>query len=315
MRPMLLAFCAMVASCGAARPIGPSALPGWQSPIQRDHPLVGRIWEVGRGRWIDEEALVTGLAGARFVLLGEKHDNLDHHVLQARVISRLARAVLPRRPAVAFEMIETTSQGAVDSALAASPTDPDAIARAVDWHHGGWPEFSGYRPVFQAALDFRHRIVAANMPVARVRALVREGLGALGPGEATRLGLDVPLPEPARTALARELQDAHCGMLPVGMIDGMVLAQRARDATMADVLVSQPDGAILVAGAGHVRKDRGVPSRLTSTARALAFEEVAPDHADPREYADRWDGALPFDYVWFTPVATNEDPCAGMRGK
>ncbi|MBI2897865.1 MAG: ChaN family lipoprotein [Deltaproteobacteria bacterium] len=281
--------------------------------MARDHPLAGRIWDAPRGRWIDETTLVAGLTGARFVLLGEKHDNRDHHVLEARVVSRLARAVLPRRPAVAFEMLEVDSQAAVDAAVAASPTDPDAIARAVEWHHGGWPEFATYRPVFQAALDLRLRVVAANLPAPKARALVREGLGSLPEGEAARLGLDRPLPDAVRAAMARELNDAHCGMLPEHMLDGMVLAQRARDATMADMLASQTGGAILVAGAGHVRKDRGIPSLLDGGAAALAFEEVAPDRTDPRDYAARWDSALPFDYVWFTPVATSDDPCAGME--
>src|SRR3989475_2352385 len=100
----------------------------------------------------------------------------------------------------------------------------------------------------------------------------------------------------------------------------MVVAQRARDAHMAERLVAgQRDGAVLIAGAGHVRTDQGVPRALAVLApdagvASVAFLEVADGWTAPADYAARFGAArLPFDYVWFTARADNADHCARLR--
>jgi hypothetical protein len=46
--------------------------------------------------------------------------------------------------------------------------------------------------------------------------------------------------------------------------------------------------------------------RVTS----VGLIEVDPEESDPAAYAARFHGtALPFDYVWFTPRADEQDPC------
>jgi uncharacterized iron-regulated protein len=100
----------------------------------------------------------------------------------------------------------------------------------------------------------------------------------------------------------------------------MALAQRARDGQMADRLLGAHGGpAVLVAGAGHVRTDRGVPLRIRAArpgARvvSVAFVEVDRDRTTPESYAGRYAATrLPFDFVWFTPRANDDDPCKGMH--
>src|SRR5688572_24729238 len=75
----------------------------WKSPLGRNHPLTGRIWDVSSDRFIDRETLVERSARADFVLLGERHDNPDHHVLQGELLRSLI--AVGRRPAVGFEML------------------------------------------------------------------------------------------------------------------------------------------------------------------------------------------------------------------
>jgi hypothetical protein len=100
----------------------------------------------------------------------------------------------------------------------------------------------------------------------------------------------------------------------------MILAQRARDAQMAETLASRDDdGVVLIAGAGHVRLDRAAPAYLRHRlpeARivSLAFVEVADGQNTPDEYARaRGEVRLPFDIAWFTPRMDNEDPCEAFR--
>src|SRR3989442_9183693 len=74
----------------------------WESQAERAHPLVGRIWDVKAGTFIPENTLVARLVASRFVLLGERHDNPDHHVLQAKLVRAMVAA--GRRPPGGFAM-------------------------------------------------------------------------------------------------------------------------------------------------------------------------------------------------------------------
>jgi len=315
---LLACGCASSSPANRASPPAPPA-ETWQSPLLREHPLVGRIWDVRQGRQVDEPTLLAELSQARFVLLGERHDNPDHHRLQARLVEALTGS--GRKPALAFEMLDVEQQSAVDAALARAPGNPDAIAQAVTWERSGWPDWSLYRPIFAVGTGRGLRIVGANLPRAQVKELVMRGLDALPPETRTRLGLETPLPEDVARAMRAEMHESHCGHLPEPMLEPMVLAQRARDAQMADRLraTASDDGAVLITGAGHARTDRGVPAQLARLApglpvRSLAFLEVSSEAREPRDYAPTDSpGGLPYDYVWFTPASEREDPCAVFR--
>ena len=316
----LVAACHIEASVGQTTPAAaPSPEPSaWQSKLDVTHPLVGEIWSVRQGRAITERDLFAELAKNKLVLLGEKHDNVDHHVLEAKVVRALMDA--GRRPAVAFEMLDADEQGAVTAAILEHPRDPSAIAAAVGWEKKGWPPWPVYAPIAEAALAFDLPIVAANLPLADVRAIAHEGLGGIDARTATRLGLDQEMPAPLAESLHDELVAAHCGHLPEAGVERMALAQRARDAEMAErlLLAARGDGAVLIAGAGHARSDRGVPREVAredpaATVASVAFAEVETSKTTPPAYAERWHVAsLPFDYVWFTPRVSDEDPCAAF---
>jgi uncharacterized iron-regulated protein len=290
----------------------------WVSTLDVDHPLVGKIWDQRAGRLVDEAALSAAAAEADFLLLGEVHDNVDHHLLQARLV----RAVMSagRRPALAFEMIGVDRQPALDAALARSPRDPDALARAVGWDESGWPEFALYRPIFQAGLDAGVPVLAASLPHETVRNVVKKGAEALDPPLRVRLAKDEPLAPALLESLRAEMRESHCGALPETMLDPLVLAQRAKDAEMSARMESAGErGAILVSGDGHARTDRGVPAYLRADAPgkkvlAVALLEVEEGKTDPASYTEHGEaGPLPYDVAIFTPREDRGDPCEGMR--
>ncbi len=292
--------------------------PGWVSTLHRRHPLVGRIWDARGGRFVDEQALEAALAKADFVLLGETHDNPDHHLLQAKLLRAMVSA--GRRPALAFEMLDAGQQAAVDAALARAPRSADAVAAAVDWARSGWPDFSLYRPVFAVGAEAGLPLVAASLPHDEIGHLITRGASALATGLRRLLERAGPLPEGVARAMRQEMRESHCGQLPESMLDTMVLVQRARDAQMAERLLSaNGQGAVLIAGTGHVRADRGVPVHLRREAQgrtvlAVAFLEVSPEQRAPEAYAAEFGpGPLPFDDVVFTPAAEREDPCKGLQ--
>lgn len=300
-----------------ARP--PSGVDAWVSTLHREHPLVGRFWDVGAGSFREQAQVEAALSQADFVLLGETHDNPDHHLLEARLL----RALLSRgrRPAVAFEMLDTQQQGAVDAALAGPSPSADTVADAVGWAHSGWPAFSLYRPVFATTIAAGLPIVAANLARPRAREVAARGITALAPRVREIVERAGPPSDEEARSLREEMSEAHCGELPDSMLDPLVLMQRARDAQLAERVLAAAEarGTVLVAGAGHVRADRGVPAYLAREAparRALAVAllEVSPEKRAPLDYTSEFGpGPLPFHYVVFTPATERADPCRDLR--
>jgi uncharacterized iron-regulated protein len=326
----LLALAVAVAACASGHPaahpsiadlVSQPVAPGrsWLSTRLRSHPLAGRIWDVKRHVFADEGILISAVAGSDFVLLGEVHDNADHHVIQARLVRAVAAA--GKRPSLAMEMLDTDTQAAVDRALTADPRSADGLAAAVQWDASGWPEFLTYRPVVSAALEAGMPVVAVNLSRSLARLAVREGKGALPEALRVRLERDEPLPEQVVKALREEMRTSHCNVLPETMLDPMALAQRARDAQMAERLSrSGAAGSLLITGNGHARLDRGVPAVLAPDVPgrrilSLGFLEVEEGRPAPGDYALDWGTAegLPFDYVVFTPAAERPDPCEKLR--
>jgi uncharacterized iron-regulated protein len=294
----------------------------WQTTLERTHPLVGQVWDVAAAEFLDTQTLVTRLVHGQFVVLGEKHDNPDHHRLQAWLLDALIKA--GRRPAVGFEMFDTDDAPAIACHLAASPTDAVGLAEAVDWNQSGWPDWAMYQPIAEVALAKQLPIVATNFPATLTHTLMQGGTTALDTGLVQRLDLSRPLAPEIYAQMAHEIRDSHCGHAPEAMLEAMITVQRARDAQMANSLVAahQQDGAVLIAGALHGRNDRGVPAHLArlrpyAKVISVAFLEVQHGRLEPTAYASEGEqrerGALPFDYVWFTPRVDNVDPCEKFR--
>ncbi len=279
------------------------------------HPLAGKVWAPASGKWLNPQGVVDAALGAGIVLLGETHDNADHHALQAWVVRELAAA--GRRPLVALEMVDTDRQSVLDRNIG----DTATLGAALDWEKRGWPDWALYRPIVEATLAARGEIKAANLPQDLTRRIAR---GEQGPEVDGRFGLDQPLPPAEEKALSADIREGHCNLLPDKAVPPMVRVQRARDAIMAEVLadqVSRPEAgpAVLIAGAGHVRADRGVPVRLGAMVPGIAmltigFVEVEKGKTDPAAYGEAFGAkALPFDVVWFTGRASREDQCAMME--
>jgi uncharacterized iron-regulated protein len=283
----------------------------WQHQTGASHPLAGRIYRVADGVVVSEAALMADLDQADFVLIGERHDNLDHHRLQTRIVETLERDARGGR-ALAFEMIAAERQLAVVEHLDAHPGDAAGLGAALGWDTSSWSAWTLYEPVARAALTNGGQIVAADLGPAQKRAVFEQGPRALRSSFVQRTGLDQSLAGPLSEDLQDELVESHCGEMPPEVLAGMSRVQRARDAMMADRLAvaSGKAGGILIAGNGHVRKDRGVPwylARLKPGARVVSVALL-----EVRDEVGRAPADLPYDYVWFTPRVDDADPCASQ---
>ncbi len=299
---LVVMFVLACAACGAARPAPKPFV--WATSVRANNPLVGKAFDARTRELVSPARAESAALDVPFVLLGEKHDNPDHHRLQARALEAIVDH--GRRPAVVFEMIDLDLQPALDAFLATGSSDLDQLSKVLEWDKRGWPAWSIYRPIFEVALAARLKMVAAGLDRETVRRIVREGTSALPPDIAPR-ARPIPLEPALAASLEAEIKESHCGMLPDAMLAPMSLAQRVKDALMASLMVSNAtkDGAVLVAGNGHVRVDRGVPHALTGRAITISFVEVTAS-SDAAGY----EKDQPASFIVFTPRLDDEDPCA-----
>jgi len=269
--------------------------------LLEEHPLAGRIWDVRAGAFIAPDQMLARAAAVRQVILGETHDNPEHHRLQRRALEAIAARA--GRRALAMEQFDDEHQAALDAERAAG-ADAERLAEAGRFDRQGWG-WTLYQPLVEFAVAHGWPLVAANLSREQARAIVADpARAALPPASAELVA-----------ALERDMIEGHCGQRPEAKrLAGMVQAQRARDARMAQRLAAQPGGSVLIAGIGHARKDRGVPLYLAGgELLSIGLLEVEAGLTTPGNYLGGFATAVSFDYLWFTPRAARTDPCAGLR--
>jgi uncharacterized iron-regulated protein len=231
------------------------------------------------------------------VILGEVHDNAEHHLNQARAVAAI------RPAAVVWEMLSPAQVAGMDPEATGTP---ETLARSLDWEAGGWPDFAHYWPIFEAARGVP--VVGAALPRDTVRRAVGEGAAAPFGDGAARYGLTAALPEAEQALREAEQMRVHCDALPEAMLGGMVEAQRLRDAAFARAVVEAQarfgSPVVLITGNGHARTDRGVPAALALAAPDLSVLSVGQLEGGPDE------AAPPYDLWLVTEAAEREDPCA-----
>jgi uncharacterized iron-regulated protein len=303
---------AAIVLIGASLPA--SACKRSQSPLEQQFADRGALihvsLSVGTGVICPqpEDLILSALGRGGIVFLGEVHDNPLHHVRRAELLG-LVQAKLPGMAAVGyvFEHIRADHL----AALTPAPSTTDALFAALDWDKSGWPDKGIFAPLFQQVLG---RPIYAGEPArGTVRDVARQGLKALSDADAARFKLDVPLPETQQDALLTELEASHCGLMPKTAFGTMAVAQRYRDAYLADAAMTaagQHGSAVVLTGNGHARRDRGAPFALTQRGfdkpvLVILFTESVPDKLDPAVA----------DVVISTTPATRKDPCEEMRAR
>ncbi len=184
------------------------------------------------------------LPDAPVLIFGEQHDQPDHQRQTAEAVASLASQ--GRLAALVIEMAER------GRSTAGLPRDADAarVREALAWDGWEWPV---YERVVMAAVRAGVPVLGGNLPRARLRETMAD----------TRR--DALLSAPVRERIAEAVREGHCGLLPASQEPGMVRVQIGRDqslaATVAEAL--QPGRqVILLTGAQHASRDRGVPLHL-----------------------------------------------------
>ena len=250
------------------------------------------------------------LRGDAIVLLGEIHDNAEHHRQRLDILRHAF--IAGWRPAIVLEQFDRERQADIDRARGEKPSDAQHVihlaAQAAGGAGGSW-NWDYYRPFVALALEYGVPLIAANLSNADTSKVVREGFAILfDAGQTNSLGLEQAMSAALQIAQEREIDTGHCNVLPAKMLPAMARGQMARDAVMASILSKHSaQGVVLIAGNGHVRRDIGVPHWLSPAQRvrtiAVGFLEQdgspAPDAA--------------FDAIVRTAAAERADPCIEFK--
>ncbi|WP_170414882.1 ChaN family lipoprotein [Ruegeria atlantica] len=243
------------------------------------------------------EDVLSAMTTADVVILGEIHDNPQHHIVQAEAL----RAIDPS--AVVWEMVtEEGAQRLADKAV----SDPEELARILKWLESGWPPLSMYYPVFQAS---DAPVYGAMVPRAAARAAMERGAATALGADAARYGLTVPLPKDEQAAREADQLSAHCNAIPESALPQLVAIQRLRDAVLTRAILRAADDTggpvAVITGNGHARKDRGIPTFLSRLRPGLKVFVLGQSE----------DGAIDgeFDGVIDSPGIEREDPCLAFQ--
>jgi uncharacterized iron-regulated protein len=290
----------------------------WASPYFQDHPLAGTIW-TSDFEEVTLAQLETALANARFVLLGEIHNNPDHHRLQAQLIDVLVKK--GGHPAIVFEMIPGNLQGELNRLVEGGVGDANKLGKALRWEERGWPDWTTYQPIAETALSAGLPLVAGGLDADVQKAVGKGAPAQLYDQTVQDLDLAQPLQPEIAKAEVSEIKEGHCNLLPTAALEPMLRVQRALDASLAKAMMSAnaSDGAVLIAGADHVRNDWAVShlirQKMTNPAVvSVAFIEVDPERTTPSAYMKKAPGLeKPFDFIYLTPRAELTDHCADFE--
>lgn len=290
MRLLLLCSTLLLAACQSLPP-----LPDWQSPDGLDHQTIGQILDLRTGQHISPVQLVDRLAREERVLIGERHDNPDHHALQLWLI----RALAERRQhgSVLLEMIEPGQQERVAAVQRRilQGQHPDDLPAALAWQKG-WP-WALYGELVTYSLAQQAPLLPANLEGDEIATIYRNPPSLSGAAAQQQV----------QTMLLEQIRVSHCNMLPEAQLPAMLAVQQQRDRRMAQKLAAAPVPALLLAGGFHVRRDVGVPLHLADqpgkpAAVVLLLAEVGAAVSDNQA-----------DYAWFTPAQPEQDHCRQFR--
>ncbi len=235
-------------------------------------------------------------------LMGEVHDNPQAHFFRLQDLNQALGGAW--RPALLMEQFDTDRQDALTRAWQTC-RDADCVVQQA----GGasvW-NWSFYKPLIDLALQYRLPLVAANLSREQAREVMRSGYSAVFDQQTIdRFGLNKTLLPALLKAQTEAVDLGHCKMLDGRTTEAMVSAQIARDVNFAQLIEKYaPQGVVLVAGNGHVRRDIGVLQWLSPQ---IASRVVVSGYVEPQGV----DAAL-FDRIRVVEPHQRPDPCKGLK--
>lgn len=218
--------------------------------------------------------VVAQQVGREVVLLGEQHDDADHHQWQLQVLAGL-HAQRPEM-VIGFEMFPRRLQAVLDRWVAGELTVKEFLVQS-EWDKVWSQPPDLYLPLFQFARLNRIPMLALNIDQQLTRKIASQGWNAVPVAEREGVGQAAPATAAYRKFLL-EVYRQHAEMrgkpvkAPAGdaAFANFVDSQLAWDRAMAEVLARQAASSadrtrplvVGIMGSGHLRFGHGVPHQL-----------------------------------------------------
>jgi uncharacterized iron-regulated protein len=263
--PLLLAVCC--AGCGGAAFADAGCVPSgqWYAPATK--------------KTLAASEVLSQLARRRVVLLGEHHDNADHHRWQLHVVAALA-ALRPDL-VLGFEMLPRRVQPVLDRWVRGELSEEE-FAKQLDWDANWSFDFGYYQPLFHLARMQRVPLRALNVDRALFNRVTANGWDAVPLAEREGVGTPAPASRDYLRFLAGSFLRHNPPDAPTAATETQlrflrfVQGQQLWDRAMAEAIAAAARGAgaplvIAVMGSWHIANRFGVPEQL----RDLKLEDVA----------------------------------------
>lgn len=273
--------------------------------------LVGKIVNA-QAQFVEEKKALDLLRQHRYVFVGEKHDNPEHHQLERRFIQeRFSNVDQSVQGKVVFEMLDPSHESAISKLQTVDSLDQ--MKKILNWPEKGSWDWAVYAPTFQEALR-RSALAAGNIDRAFIGAVYKHGEKNFV--DVDRFSSAVNPPDFLKNYLLDQIFTSHCGMQSRETLTPMLHIQLAKDASMATAML-RTSAAMLIAGGEHVRGDTGAPWHLSkrnpqADIFIIQLLEVQENNLDLQSYIKKAGKA---DLYWFTGATASKDYCAGVKGK
>jgi len=263
---LLIAFGLSACSSFLPAPQAPSLVQDGFRLTEANRP--GQIVHLKSGRLVSFSQLQQELSKARFIFVGEVHDDPEHHLIQTQILLALLGATAHVH--VGVEYLDATSQKAADDFVAERISEDVFLSRG-NWEKNWGYSFYLYRPIFQAARGKAEGLVALNAPRRIVSKVGRSGIKSLNEEERRMIASDIDLGNDRHRRYLEKVFNRHPSFHP-GRFDFFYEAQCVWEDTMAERAanyIKEKQGLMIIfCGNGHIAHRFGIPERLRRRAGA-----------------------------------------------
>jgi len=216
------------------------------------------ILRLADGKLVTLTVMVEDLRRARVVLIGEEHDNPQHHLAQLQIIRALATA--GAQVTLGLEMFRADSQSILDRWMAGELDDREFM----QFFHENWGEAEQYAEIFRQARENKWPLLGLNLSRQIVNQVAKEGFASLTEKQLARLPVVQCLVDETYMQFIRRALGMH-GLKDASFVnfcEAQLLWDMVMAKNLSSYLAGHPKATVVVlTGIGHAWK-HAIPAQL-----------------------------------------------------
>lgn len=241
---------------------------------------------------LSREQLMSDLADARVVYVGESHTNPSHHAIQLEIIQILAQTA--PQPVIGMEMFDHTYQPVLDQ-WSAGELDETTFLQHTHWYANWRFDFDLYRDILEYAKQKGLRVVGLNVPFYIPGRISLGGIASLSADDRRHLPATIDTSQADHRAYVEEIFKMH-NIRGRENFEYFYEAQCTWEDAMAEAVAENlgQGKMVVLAGNGHIIRKFGIPNRaFTRTHAPFKTIYLAPVGSEAElSWAD---------FLWVTP--------------